>query len=45
MHPHFCGNWLHDLVHNSIVFLSMAPDWLPLVRTWAATRLAKRHRH
>lgn len=29
MHFHYCGNPFHDVVHNSLVLLIMAPDWLP----------------
>lgn len=41
MHFHTCGNWAHDIFHNTLVFLSMAPDWLPLLRAWSCARLAR----
>jgi len=31
MHFHFCGDIVHDLVHNFVVLLSLAPEWVPLV--------------
>lgn len=43
MHFHMCGNWLHDVFHNTLVVLSMAPDWLPLLRGWSLSRLARMH--
>lgn len=44
MHPHFCGNWIHDLVHNTMVLLTMVPDWVPAIRMWSLNRLALRTR-
>jgi hypothetical protein len=38
---HFCGNPMHDIVHNSFVLLSMMPEWLPFVvrlKLWASRR-------
>lgn len=38
MFPHFCGNWMHDLVHNALVLLLMAPEWVPFglqLKSWA----------
>jgi hypothetical protein len=45
MIPHFCGNPFHDIIHNAVVLMSMAPDWLPSIRAWAQLRLARRHQH
>jgi hypothetical protein len=39
MFPHFCGNPLHDILHNAIVLMAMAPEWLPSLRFWAKMRL------
>lgn len=44
MLPHFCGDWVHDIVHNTLVLLSWAPEWLPTIRAWAEQRLV-RHDH
>jgi len=41
MHPHWCGNPLHDIIHNLIVVLSLAPEWIPYIRHWALARLHK----
>jgi hypothetical protein len=31
MHFHFCGNILHDLVHNFLVLLALMPEAVPLL--------------
>lgn len=31
MHFHFCGDIIHDVVHNLVILLNMAPDWVPLM--------------
>lgn len=31
MHFHFCGDIVHDVVHNLVILLNMAPDWVPLM--------------
>lgn len=45
MHFHWCGNPIHDMIHNGIVLLSMAPEWLPFLRTWALSRQHKGQDH
>jgi len=29
MHFHYCGNPVHDVIHNLFVLMVMAPDWVP----------------
>lgn len=45
MHFHWCGNLMHDLIHNTMVLLTMAPDWVPTVRVWALNRMTHKHSH
>ena len=40
---HFCGDVIHDIVVNSLVFLALYPVWLPFgikIKTWV-----QQHRH
>lgn len=41
MHFHYCGNPLHDIVHNLLVLMLMMPDWLPGI---LSARVGLRHR-
>lgn len=34
MHFHYCGNILHDIVHNFIVLIYMLPEWLPFAHNF-----------
>lgn len=45
MHFHWCGNFWHDLVSNTVALLTMAPDWVPLVRSWAQQHTHKHDDH
>ena len=47
MHFHYCGSPLHDFVHNTVVLLLTAPDWVPLVhglKPWAREKLRRAHK-
>lgn len=45
MNFHWCGNPLHDLMHNLVMLLAMAPEWMPFVAHWARAKLNEEHVH
>ena len=41
MHFHWCGNILHDIIHNSLVLLALMPETVPIcshARRWAINK-------
>jgi hypothetical protein len=46
MHFHWCGNPVHDIVHNAVVLLALMPETLPLLghlRSWALRKYKNLH--
>ena len=41
MYFHFCGNIIHDIVHNTLVVLALMPEAVPLLGQLRAFAVSK----